>query len=140
MTEIDLQESFINRFNTLNTFSGIPFINNNVHYPNKPFNSEQMQSWFDLFLLTNPPVSASITENSQNRYTGIFQIDIYTPLDKGEDEANNKYKWIAKLFSKGTYFDNIVIMKVYRAIVQRDKNKYKTIVRVEFTADIDNEE
>ena len=117
MTEIDLQKALINRFNTLNTFSGITFIKkNNVHYPNKPF-TENISSWFDLNFLSNAPSSVSVGDDSQNRYNGIFQIDIYTPLDMGEDEPNNKYKWLSKLFSKGTDFDNIIIMKVYRARV-----------------------
>ena len=140
MTEIDLQKSFINRFDTLNTFSGKTFIKNrNVHYPNKAFNSQGMKSWFNLSFLTNPPIMASLGADAQNRYTGIFQIDIYTPLDVGEAESNNKYKWLSKLFPRDLYFDNISITRTYRAIVQEENDRMKTVVRVEFTADIDKE-
>ena len=139
MTEVDIQKALIDRFKTLNKFSGIKFITeNNVHYPNEPFN-ENVPNWFDINFLNDVPFSASVGINSQNRYNGILQIDIYTPLDMGEDEPNNKYKWLSKLFSKGLYFDNITIMKTYRARVQRDNARYRTTVRIEWTADIDKE-
>lgn len=140
MTEIDLEKQLINRFKTLNEASGKEFITeNNVSYPNRKFTVPQNKRWFEVYFISNPPTVASITENAQNRYTGIFQIDICTPLDSGEREANNKYKAIAKLFSRDSYFSDISVVKCYRARQIAEVDHYRTTVRVEWTADIDKE-
>lgn len=139
MTEICIGKALYERFKTLNEFSGINYINeNNIAYPNVSFEPPQNKRWFELSFLADKPTPASIGEEAQNRWNGIFQIDICTPLAKGVDEANAKYEWIAKLFSRGACFGDVEINSVYKAREGAEKDYYRTVVRVEWTADIDN--
>lgn len=142
MNDTAIQNSLFRRFETLNTFSGIQFItqgNANVAYPNIDFEPPANKRWFELFFLPDKPEGLGVCDNHLDRWTGIFQIDICTPKNKGEDEANNKYRWIAKLFARGTTFDDVLIDKVYK-IRKEEDNVYRTIVRIEWEADIDNSE
>lgn len=142
MTETDIQESLFNRFLTLNEFSGKPYLtdgNTNVSLPNKKFSQPSNNKWFALSFRSNQPNSVGIGELSQNEFTGFFQIDICTPLDKGEEEPNKKYGYIASLFKRGTSFDDVLINKVYRSNTEKEENHYKTVVTVLWTARIDNE-
>lgn len=135
MTEIDLQKAFIERFNLL----GEEYIKDNVYTPNSNFTIPQNKTWYELYFLSNPPVSAGLSADSQNRYTGIFQIDICTPLNVGTDGADDKYRAISKLFNRDTYFSNIYVLRCYRARQYAEKDHFRTTIRVEWTADIDKE-
>lgn len=140
MTEIDLQKQLIDRFKTLNEVSGKNFITDkNVSYPNKKFTVPQDKRWFEVYFISNAPVMAGICEDAQNRFTGIFQIDICTPLDSGEKEADNKYKAIANLFSRDTYFSDISVINCYRARQVAEVDHFRTTIRIEWSADIDKE-
>lgn len=79
-----------------------------------------------------------IGTDTQNRYEGFLQIDVCTPLDKGEAEANAKLEWIEKLFQKGTEIDFVNINKVYRSSAMYEADYYKTVITVNWDADIDN--
>jgi hypothetical protein len=58
-------------------------------------------------------------------------------LDYGEDEVKAKYEAIMDLFKRGTFIDNTVdINKCYRLTPQEEIDAYKTVVRVEWAADI----
>lgn len=141
MTEVSIQKSLFDRFLTLNTYSGKPYIkdnNSNVAFPNKSFKQPADNKWFNLWFKCNEPNSVGLGEEAQNEYTGFFQIDICTPLNKGEDEPNAKYGYIASLFKRGTTFDDVIVDKVYRSGIEVEGNHYKTIVTVLWTARIDN--
>ncbi len=141
MTEFDIQESLINVFDTLNTFSGITFITeNNVHYPNKTFTEPSDKRWFNLTFKSNEPVFMGMLPESQERYNGILFIDIFTPKDCGESEAETKYKWIKKLYySNNGFFDDSVIKNIYISTKGADGDKYRLQLAVEWEADIDKE-
>lgn len=159
MTEFDIQDSLFKKFCELddfareNGYNGEPFlikeeidgetVYKNVHFPNetfaKPETATPEGSWFDLTFRSNEPHSAALGGESQNRYTGVLYIDIYTPLDCGEGEARNKYEWIAKLFSRDLYFDDVVIMKTYISTKGNNAVSYRLQAAVEWTADIDKE-
>lgn len=139
MTEVYLQDKLINAFLTLNDFSGRPFLrDDNVLLPNKAFTVPTNKRWFAVSFMAGEPSPAAAFGEAQNRWSGILQIDIYTPLDRGEAEANNKYEWIAKLFKRGKTFDDIEIVKCYRKNQHYTDDQYVTTVRIEWTADIDN--
>lgn len=138
MTETILKKKMFERFETLNEFSGLVFLKNNVSYPNKTFNIPEKKTWYKIDCTFDEPYSNSLGMESQNRWVGIFQIDVYTPIGKGEDEFENNYKWIAELFKRGTEVDDIIITKVYRANSEVGDNYYRNIIRVEFNADLDN--
>ncbi len=154
MTEFDIQDSLFKKFCELdefakeNGYTGEPFLHfeeidgeavySNVHFPNVPFEKPE-DSWFDLTFRNNEPAKAAIGEKAQNRFTGVLYIDIYTPIDSGEEEARNKYEWIARLFTRDLYFDDVVIMRTYIATKENDDVNYRLQAAVEWTADIDEE-
>lgn len=139
MTETSIEKALYERFMTLNEFSGTSYITKeNIAFPNVSFEPPQNKRWFELFVLSDSPNSVGIGEEAQNRWNGIFQINICTPLDKGVKESNAKYEWIAKLFKRGTCFGDVEINKVYKATEVAADDCFKTVVRIEWTATIDN--
>lgn len=155
MTEFDIQDSLFKKFCELddfakeNGYNGEPFLGKeeidgetvykNVHFPNIPFELPNKGGWFDLTFRNNEPESAALGGESQNRFTGVLYIDIYSPTDGGEDEARNKYEWIARLFTRDLYFDDVVIMRTYISTKGNDAVSYRLQAAVEWTADIDKE-
>lgn len=145
MTEFDIQRELFDHFLTLNDFAGIEFLEQNtdgeylnVHFPNVPFVAPQDKRWFDLNFINADPSDVAIMEDSQYRFAGVLKIDIYTPTDCGEYEAQNKYSWIAKLFNDAE-LDFIDIMKVYISTKGNDADCYRLQVTIDWTADIDKE-
>ena len=139
MTETILKKKMFEHFETLNEFSKRKFIkDNNVSYQNKPFIIPQNKTWYRINCTFDEPFSVGLGKDSQNRWVGIFQIDVYTPIGKGEDEFENNYKWIAELYKRGTEIDEITVMKVYRAMSEVGDTYFRNIIRVEFNADLDN--
>lgn len=141
MTEFDLQNALTERFKKLNDFSGIKFLKDeNVAYPNKTFTKPNDKTWFEVHFMNSKPSGLSVCENRLTRCSGIMQIDICVPLQKGEKEVANKYKWISRLFSRGTVIaGDIMITNVYVANQQTDTDHYRINVRVEWEADIEKE-
>lgn len=145
MTEFDIQKNLFDTFKELNEFSEIDFLETddngnytNVHFPNIPFSYPENKRYFELTFRNNEPVDSAIMGESQNRFTGVFYIDIITPQDVGEDEAYNKYRWIAKLFNSANIND-VDIMKVYISNKGNEADHYRLLVAIEWTADIDKE-
>lgn len=142
MTEFDLQKKLQERFLSLNAFSGISFLSDrNVNLNgNKAFCIPADRRWFSLRFMSDSPDEVGIGNNVQERLAGIYQIDICVPLDKGEDEAETKYKWIKRLFRAGTEIEELTITKVYKASAFVEKTYYRVVVRIEWTADIDTDD
>ena len=146
MTEFDIQETLTERFLQLNDFSGRNYIEFeeglpvNVHERNKPFEVPDNGRWFDLNLLPNPPEPAGLYEDAQNVYTGLFDIDVYTPVDCGEEEAEEKYRWISRLFSRGLSLGCVDIVRCYIATRGVDNGMYRLQAAVDWSAEIDKEE
>ena len=146
MTEFDIQESLFNRFKELNKFSGKTFLETdeegnytNVSFPNVPFSRTENKRWFELTFRNNEPETAAIMDGAQNRFTGVLYIDIITPQDTGEDEARNKYEWIARLFTRDIYVGDVVVMKCYISTKGNEADHYRLHCAIEWTADIDKE-
>lgn len=145
MTEFDIQKNLFDTFKKLNEFSEIEFLKTddsgkytNVHFPNFPFSYPENKRYFELTFRNNEPIDSAIMGESQNRFTGVFYIDIITPQDVGEYEAYNKYRWIAKLFNNEN-IDDVDIMKVYISNKGNEADHYRLLVAIEWTADIDKE-
>ena len=145
MTEFDIQKKLFEHFLTLNTFSNIEYLKTdasgkytNVHFPNVPFTAPSNKRWFDLTFINAEPVDASLMEGSQYRFAGVLKVDIYTPTDSKEDEAEMKYRWIAKLFNSAN-LDYIDIMRVYISTKGNDADCYRLQVTIDWEADIDKE-
>lgn len=141
MTDIHIEKVLIDAFLTLNDFSGIEYIKKdasgmplNVSLPNQPFEPPKDNRFFSLSFLPNEPEPAGLGTEAENRWDGIFQIDIMVPLGAGRDESNTKYEWIYKLFSRAKMIDDVMIRRCYRATAGAELAYYRTVVRVEFTA------
>lgn len=139
MKHIEIRKEFINRFMTLNSFSGCNFIKNeNVAFPNETFTPPTDNKYFRLSFNPDTPETIGMYNCDQQRYYGFFQIDICSPKNKGLADSDNKFEWICKLFKEGTSFEGIDIEKVYLATTSEEDNLYRTVVRVNFTADVNN--
>jgi hypothetical protein len=142
MTENHVQTVLTNAFLELNTSSGKPYIKFvdgkpvNVAIPNIPFTSPTSKSFFVLSFLPGEPDPAGMGTYAENRWSGVFQIDIYSPIGKGEDEVNAKYEALARLFERGKYFDNVLINKIYCPLRETDDEQgvYRAVIRIEWTA------
>jgi hypothetical protein len=141
MTENHVQTILTNAFLTLNTSSGSPYIKFadgkpvNVVFPNIPFTSPVSKQFFVLSFLPGEPDPAGMGTYAENRWPGVFQIDLYSPIGKGEDEVNAKYEALARLFERGKYFDNVLINKIYCPLRETDDEQgvYRIAVRVEWS-------
>lgn len=145
MTELDIQKRLFDTFKTLNEFSGVEFLETdkngnclNAHFPNAPFSEPESKRWFELTFRSGEPEDAALMEGAQSRFAGVLYVDVITPQDAGEDEAWNKYRWIARLFN-GADIEDVDILKVYVATKENEAGHYRLLVAVEWTADIDKE-
>ncbi len=144
MTDVYVQKILTKVFLTINDFSGKHYLKFddtgnplNVLVPNKYFDPKTPYQFFVLDFLPDTPEPSAMGTDAGNRWTGIFQIDINTPLDKGEKEAADKYDWLSKLFARGKYFEKVLIQNCYRATVNRNEKWYTTTVRVEWAAELE---
>lgn len=113
----------------------------NICYRDNTFFSEpEDKRYFIVSTVFDTPETIGMYETGLERYYGFYQIDICTPKGKGTDEADSKFTWISKLFADGTSFDGIDVEKVYRAETIEEEDLFRTIIRVNFNADIDNKE
>lgn len=154
MTELDIQKRLFDTFCTLDEYAvskgykGEPFLEIdenkegyerflNVHFTNVPFEYPDSKRWFELTFRSSEPSDSSILaiDESQYRFTGVFYIDVITEQDVGISEAENKYKWIARLFHE-VNIDVIDIMKVYISTQGNEADHYRLQVAIEWEADI----
>jgi hypothetical protein len=119
MTDSYIQQILTAAFLTLNTSSGKPYIQFdvkgnpvNVAVPNIQFMPPSNKQFFVLSFLPGEPNPAGMGTDAYNRFDGVFQIDVYSPIGKGEDEVNAKYEALSKLFERGKCFDEVIIPKV----------------------------
>lgn len=138
MKDTEIRKALINRFLTLNEFSGIDYIHDNVSLPNVYFEEPSDKRFFRLSFLPSVPEDIGMYNVNQQRITGVFQIDICTPKGKGEDESDAKFENICKLFLEGSSFDGVDIEKVYKATTDEEDNLFRTVVRVNFSSDVNN--
>lgn len=132
-------ESDVSDLSEVNVIATSEFTN--VSYrDNRLFEIPADSRYFVVSFMIDEPETIGMYETGLQRFSGFFQIDICTPKGKGEEEANNKFTWICKLFAEGTSFDNVEVDKVYRATSDEEDNVYRTVVRVNFFSDIDNNE
>ena len=145
MTEFNIQKILFDKFKELKTTSGKSYLKQdsegkytNVHFPNEEFTVPDDKNWFDLTFRSDEPSDASLGKGSQNRFYGVLYIDIYAPVDEGEERVEAKYKAIAKLFNDAE-LDYVDIMKIYISTKGNDADSYRLQVAINWEADIDKE-
>jgi hypothetical protein len=142
MTDVHIQKVLTDAFMQLNTSSGKPYINFvddkpvNVAVPNIQFSPPASKQFFVLSFLPGEPEPAGMGTYAENRWSGLLQVDIYSPLGKGEDEVNAKYEALSKLFERGKCFDEVVIQKVYCPLREPEADIYRAAVRIEWVCDL----
>jgi hypothetical protein len=142
MTDAHIQKTLTDAFLTLNASSGKPYINFvddkpvNVAVANISFTPPVNNQYFVLSHLPGEPEPAGMGEYAENRWSGLLQVDIYSPVGKGEDEVNAKYEALSKLFERGKCFDEVVIQKVYCPLREQEGNRYRAAVRIEWVCDL----
>lgn len=142
MKEKEIKDSFIDRFITLNDFSGEQFIKDD--YSNVNFNQNTNfvipadRKFFSLNLITDTPQQIGVYNDNQERISGFLQIDVCEPLNSGMDEINKKKDAIYRLFKVGTTFDDVIVKGVSCTNDGAGDSYYRAIIRVEFDADIVN--
>lgn len=146
VNESYLQQVMFSAFNRLNAVSGIEYLTEmdesgryvgNVAYPNETFDPPESNFWFELNLIVGEPESIGLFKESQNRWTGILQIDLHTPLDTGTAQIDAVYYWLNEMFKKGSEYAECSINGITKTPIGAEENNYKTVFRVEFDADID---
>jgi hypothetical protein len=144
MTDAYIQEKLTALFLTLNDISGRLYITfdehnapTNIGFPNRAFIPPENNQFFVLSFLPGEPEAAGLGVHAENRWSGLFQIDVYTPLGKGEAEVNAKYEALMKLFERGNCIDEIVIEKTYCPMREIDGDAYRAVIRVEWIADLE---
>jgi hypothetical protein len=143
MTDSYIQQILTAAFLTLNTSSGKPYIKFdgegrpvNIAMPNIPFSPPANKSFFVLSFLPGEPNPAGMGTYAETRWTGVLQIDVYSPVGKGEDEVNAKYEALSRLFERGKCFDEVIIQKVYCPLREPEDDTYRAVVRIEWTCDL----
>lgn len=137
--ETEVKKNLIDHFLTLNEFSGVDFLtSDNVSLANKPFKPTAGETWFQVNCVVGEPELIGNFNTNQERYIGFLQIDINTPINVGEDESEDIYLNICKLFSVGTIIGDAQIKKVYSPLATVDEDYFRKIVRINFVADIYN--
>lgn len=137
MTEFDIQKVLFDRFKTLNEVSGIEYLKGekNVNYNNnRSFNIPQDKRWWRVTFMSDKPSQMGVFEGSPNNYAGILQVDINTPLNKGEEEAETKFNWLEKVFYRGLFLGDIEVKTVYVADKSAESDYYRLTVRIEWEA------
>jgi hypothetical protein len=144
MTDSYIQSILTAAFLSLNDSSGKPYIKfvggkpTNIAFPNIQFTPPTSGQYFVLSHLPGEPEPAGMGTDAYNRFDGLFQIDVYSPIGKGEDEVNAKYEALARLFERGKCFDEVVIQKVYCPLREQDEDfgAYRAVIRVEWSCDL----
>jgi hypothetical protein len=144
MNDSYIEQRLIDAFLTLNDFSGIEYIKRNgekllnVDLPNTPFTVPSERRFFSLSFLSNEPNPSGLGSNAENTWSGIFQVDIMVPIGAGMAEISAKYDWISRLFERGKTFDEVMILRTYRATEGPETDFYRVVIRVEFRASLKN--
>ncbi len=129
----NLIESALNaQLNTL----GIP-----ISWENVGFKSTKGTLWIRPTFMPGQSRAAAIGKNSQDRITGIYQVDVFAPADEGVYAGGQQVDSIMTLFKRGTaltYSGVIVkINKVWRSTARSEPDWYHIPVIVEWQADVD---
>lgn len=137
MTELDIQEILFNRFKELNEISGKNYLKGDVnenYNNNRSFKIPADKRWWRVTFMSDRPVQTGLGEGSGNNYAGILQVDINTPLNKGEEEASTKFNYLGQVFYRGLVLDEVEVKTVYIADKSAESDYYRMTVRIEWEA------
>lgn len=77
-----------------------------IVYVNKAFNPTQDEIFLQTFMLFSEPLQASLGTSGLQRFDGVFQINVYAPIDSGRTEINPILAELRELYKRGTTLTN----------------------------------
>lgn len=84
-------------------------------------------------LLTPPKLTLSLGSIGQDLLSGIYQVDVFTPIDQGVTETNGYIDALVTAFPRGNLTGtSINIVTCSREVAQRDGPYYQVSVAVRF--------
>src|SRR4051812_41504491 len=113
----------------LNSLSGIPLI----YFPNDQKEPTQGVSYIRPFII--PATSQLYTLNGSNYHSGIYQVDIFTPLKKGTSQAWLIADLIKDGFNKQSLTQNSNILHIQNisiGIGEREESWWHCYVEVNY--------
>jgi hypothetical protein len=123
--------NILNGLNTrLNSLSGLP----EVAWPNTKYNPKQNTTWIRPTLL--PATSQLYTLKDERFHQGIYQVDIYVPLEKGTktlyDLADDVRQHFEAQRSLTSGSDTVFIQEVSMSPATRDESWYSLFVSISY--------
>ncbi len=105
-----------------------------IAWPNVKYNPSVNQIFLRPSLI--PGSTELYTLNNQHKYMGIYQIDIYIPLDRGTQELNNYADQILELFDadKTLVADGttVFIQDISPIRMQREENHFSGGIEIKY--------
>lgn len=111
-----------------------------VQYPNQAFQTPDDKTYIRLTIIHGDSIQAQLTNTRQvDRYVGILQFDVVTPLDSGTQKQNNVADFLAKVFRRTNIptltAGTIVFKTPSYLIVGQERGADRVVVRVPFKRD-----
>ena len=98
--------------------------------------------YYRLTFLPGEPIPAAIGSAAQNHYVGIFQIDVFDPINQGDASTIIEAERIAKKLTRGSALVYLGVTtnieKSWRLPAIQETDRYHVPIRVQWWADIDN--
>jgi len=117
-----------------------------INYEFEPFKRPKNGCWYELHFIPAQPYMAEIFKNAQNRWEGIFQINIcvlktirtITPQYGVQDYVNNAYASIAEVMKRGVIKDRVHITGVGKSSAIDNDDYYAVPISVSWYANLPN--
>ena len=118
----------------LNTMAGKP----PIAWENSNFEPTTGTLWARATLLSGASTQATLGTDGEDSNVGVFQVDVFSPIDEGHSEAVTMADTIADHFKRGTYLTynsrTIRVRSVSRGAAGRDNNWYQIPVEINYIA------
>ena len=117
-----------------------------INYEFEPFTRPASGCWYELHFIPAQPYMAEIFKKAQNRWTGIFQINIcvlktirtITPQFGVQDYVDNAYASIAEVMKRGVIKDRVHITGVGKSSAIDNGDYYSVPISVSWYANLPN--
>ncbi|MBL8967954.1 MAG: hypothetical protein JNG85_13180 [Spirochaetaceae bacterium] len=114
-----------------------------VAWENVKFTPVAGTRYYRATFLPGTPRAAAIGSDAPNRHVGLFQVDIFDPVGRGDNATAAEAERIAACYKRGTVLTySGVTVRAERSWVSRvpqdDPAWYRQSVRVEWRADVPN--
>ncbi|MEJ8571228.1 DUF4128 domain-containing protein [Microbaculum marinum] len=114
-----------------------------IAWPNVDFDPPSEATWLRATWLPAETAPATLGEGGENRHSGLFQVDVFVPLEIGHIVPTEYAGAIARAFKRGSDFtsDGVTVRVVTPPSVLTGYKQppwYGVPVRIRYFADIPN--